>query len=42
METPSRRLIDWANGKEIWPPARTPLAVLVAASVPLSPYRGAH
>src|SRR5262249_31950805 len=37
----STRLIDWESGHEIWPPRQTPLAVLVAASVPLSPYRGA-
>jgi hypothetical protein len=37
----STRLIDWVSGREVWPPAQTPLAVLVAASVPLSPYRGA-
>jgi hypothetical protein len=35
------RLIDWASGREIWPPPQTPLAVLVAASVPRSQYRGA-
>ena len=37
----STRLLDWASGHEIWPPPQTPLAVLVAASVPRSPYRGA-
>jgi hypothetical protein len=37
----STRLIDWESGDEIWPPPQTPLAVLVAASVPRSPYRGA-
>jgi hypothetical protein len=35
----STRLIDWVSGREIWPPPRTPLAVLVAASVPRSQYR---
>jgi hypothetical protein len=35
----STRLIDWVSGREAWPPARTPLAVLVAASVPRSQYR---
>ena len=35
----STRLIDWVSGREVWPPARTPLAVLVAAFVPRSQYR---
>jgi hypothetical protein len=35
----STRLTDWVSGREVCPPARTPLAVLVAASVPRSQYR---
>jgi hypothetical protein len=37
----STRLFDWVSGREIWPPPRTPLAVLVAASVPRTQHPGA-
>jgi hypothetical protein len=37
----STRLFDWVSGREIWPPPQTPLAVLVAASVPRMQHPGA-
>ena len=36
------RLLDWNSGRETWPAPRTPLAVLVANTVPPSQHRSAN